>query len=165
MQEKFENEEAKSPADDEVRKKELQLAKTKAQSDEAKLVEKSEEKERFIKNSSLASIVSTTQPLQVGLQTVGIEDDIRLKINAKLKIEGYALDSYTRSFESGKKPSWFSNNSTVLYYATKSKKSAEKLAALMENFTGTKFRTQRGAGLGVERDKRKVTFFVHYIKK
>ncbi len=165
LREKIQNEEPKSQADDKALKKELLAAKIKAQSDEDKLVEKSEERERFIKNSSLASIVSTTQPLQVGLQTVGLEDDIRLEINKKLRAEGYALDSYTRSFESSKKPSWFSNNSTVLYYATKSKKSAEKLAALMENYTGTKFRTQRGAGLGVERDKRKVTFFVHYIKK
>ena len=99
----------------------------------------------------------------VGLQTVGIDDQERKRLNKEISDYGYSLDSVTYSYDSGNKPSWFAFEPTVFYYSSKSKMQAESLAALMTEKTGVSFKVSRGAGLGVNPSKKHLTFFVHYL--
>lgn len=99
----------------------------------------------------------------VGLQTVGVPNDVRIAINQQLQKQGYSLDDITYSYEAGERPPWFAYKSTVFYYSYKSQQAAEELAEFMQSVTGENFEVNRGAGLGVDADKKEVTFFIHYI--
>ena len=101
----------------------------------------------------------------VGLQTVGIPDTERVGFNEQLRSEGYGLDSITWSYPAGERPSWFAYNPTVFYYSTSARAMAEQLARFMKTMTGENFAVQRGAGLGVDPERKDLTLFVHYIKK
>lgn len=100
----------------------------------------------------------------VGLQTLGVPDSERIAINDKLSADGYGLDNVTYSYPAGERPSWFAYKSTVFYYSSSSRQAAQELAEFMKSITGQKFAVQRGAGLGVDPDKKAITFFIHYIK-
>jgi hypothetical protein len=100
----------------------------------------------------------------VGLQTLGISDAERTSLNEKLQSGGYNLDPLTASYPSEKRPGWFAERSTVLYYSASSLAAAQELARFMQTLTGQTFTVQRGAGLGVDPSRRDVTLFVHYIK-
>jgi len=145
-------------------KEKLKETQLQVQNAKVELIKKSDEREQLIQKSSLADTDFRLSDYQVGLQTVGVADTERLSINEKLEKKGYSLDSITYSYDTGNKPSWFANKPTVFYYSASSRGVAEKLASLIESYTKTKFVVQRGAGLGVEENKRKVTFFIHYIK-
>ncbi|MFA7241906.1 MAG: hypothetical protein WC091_17470 [Sulfuricellaceae bacterium] len=101
----------------------------------------------------------------VGLQTLGISDEERIAINAKLSSDGYGLDSITWSYPAGERPSWFAPRSTVFYYSASALPVAQGLARFMKAATKQNFVVQRGAGLGVDPNRRDVTFFVHFIKE
>ena len=100
----------------------------------------------------------------VGLQTLGIQDEERKAINAKLSADGYGLDSITWSYPAGERPSWFAARSTVFYYSASALPAAQELARMMKALTNQDFVVQRGAGLGVDPSRRSVTLFVHFIK-
>lgn len=100
----------------------------------------------------------------IGLQTVGIDNSSRVSLNEDLKSEGYSLDDITYSYPAGERPSWFAYRPTVFYYAASAKSEANNIAEFMKEKTGKKFHVQRGAGLGVDADKRNVTIYVHYIQ-
>jgi hypothetical protein len=100
----------------------------------------------------------------VGLQTLGIPDEERKAINAKLSADGYGLDSITWSYPAGERPSWFASRSTVFYYSVSALPAAQELARMMKTLTKQDFVVQRGAGLGVDPSRRSVTLFVHFIK-
>ncbi|MBA4285894.1 MAG: hypothetical protein C0434_10230 [Xanthomonadaceae bacterium] len=98
----------------------------------------------------------------VGLQTVGLDDTVRERLNAALQARGYQLSRLSASYDS--RPGWFATQSTVFYYATPTLPAAKLLAAWLQAETGTRFAVQRGAGLGVEAGMREVTLYVHYLK-
>ena len=100
----------------------------------------------------------------VGVQTLGVSDVERRSINDQLKMKGYDIDTISWSYDKDDRPSWFAYASTVFYYSAASQKQAEQLAKTMKSITGQKFAVKRGAGLGVDPDKKDTTFFVHYIK-
>lgn len=100
----------------------------------------------------------------VGLQTLGIQDEERIAINAKLSSDGYGLDSITWSYPAGERPSWFASRPTVFYYSASALPAAQELARIMKTITKQDFAVQRGAGLGVDPSRRNVTLFVHFIK-
>lgn len=83
----------------------------------------------------------------VGLQTLGIQDEERIAINAKLSSDGYGLDSITWSYSAGARPSWFASRSTVFYYAASALPAAQELARIMKTLTKQDVAVQRGAGL------------------
>ncbi len=127
--------------------------------------------------NSVAQTIKTNAPLiektqvslnksdyLVGLQTLGITDEDRIAINAKLSSDGYGLDSITWSYPAGERPSWFAPRSTVFYYSASALPAAQELARFMKAATKQDFAVQRGAGLGVDPSHRNVTLFVHYIK-
>ena len=62
-----------------------------------------------------------------------------------------------------KKPSFFSNNSTILYYSSKTKQSAERLQMIL-NRSGFKFNISKGSGLGISEKERQNTLIIHYMK-
>lgn len=101
----------------------------------------------------------------VGLQTLGFSDADRIAVNDKLQSEGYSLDPLTYSYAAGQRPSWFAPRSTVFYYASSALSAARQLAGFLETVTGQEFAVQRGAGLGVDPDRKDVTLFVHYVKR
>ena len=87
----------------------------------------------------------------------------RRKISAYLKNEGYSkIEGWTYDDE-GKKPSWMSLNSTVLFYSEKSEEKAQKIAENLSELTGHKYGTTRGKGLGVIKGQEDVTFFIHSV--
>ena len=107
--------------------------------------------------------IQTKSDFFVGLQTVGIDDSKRIALNEQIRDEGYSLDDKTYAYPAGQKPSWFAYRPTVFYYSTTSKEQAMALADFMKSKTGKTFHVQRGAGLGVDADKKNVTLFVHYL--
>jgi hypothetical protein len=131
---------------------------------EAKLIKNTDQREQLIKRSSLTSDLDHNKTFFVGLQTVGIEDATRNALNKRLESQNYRLDPITYSYSVDEKPSWFAAKSTVFYYSSSSRKTAERLAKLMKRYTRTDFAVQRGAGLGVDLNRRENTFFIHYIK-
>jgi hypothetical protein len=100
----------------------------------------------------------------VGVQTLGVSDSERRSINDQLKMKGYDIDTISWSYDKDDRPSWFAYTSTVFYYSAASQKQAEQLSKTMKSITGQTFAVKRGAGLGVDPDKKDTTFFVHYIK-
>lgn len=64
----------------------------------------------------------------------------------------------------GSKPSWLALSSTVFYYHKDSINVAKNMAEDLKEKTGIKYSVQRGAGLGVLENEKKVTFFVHVVK-
>ncbi len=107
--------------------------------------------------------IQTKSDFFVGLQTVGVDDSRRIALNEQIQSEGYSLDDTTYAYPADQKPSWFAYRPTVFYYSTAAKGQATELAAFMKSKTGKTFHVQRGAGLGVDADKKDVTLFVHYI--
>lgn len=100
----------------------------------------------------------------VGFHTVGIDKKTKLKLNKELSAEGYKLDSFTNSYDSNERPSWFALTPTVFYYSNSSRLQAQNLSEFMEDQTGKKFGVRRGNGLGVDPSKKHLTLFVHYIE-
>lgn len=118
--------------------------------------------------SGSQTAAAASRPLSdylVGLQTVGVSDEVRKELNAKLGASGYGLDATTWSYPAGERPSWFAPRSTVFYYGSPAYDAAKELAERMKELTGQDFAVQRGAGLGVDPGKRDVTLFVHYLKR
>lgn len=126
------------------------------------IIKKTDERERFIRKSKLSNNIRINDYI-VGLQTVGIKDSSRKSMNTKLEEKGYILDDVTYSYDLGNNPSWFASKPTVFYYSTVSRQEAEKLALLFKTLTKKDFVVQRGAGLGVDPDKKAITFFIHYL--
>lgn len=100
----------------------------------------------------------------VGLQTLGIDDAERLRLNEGLGTAGFGLDELTYAYPADQRPSWFAERSTVFYYANSAQPMAEQLARHLQERTGQRFTLQRGAGLGVDPARRHLTLFVHYVK-
>ena len=148
------------------------------ESDREKLVEDTQKIQEQLASTIKANtpyvqkaLKSTSKPpahkkseLLVGLQTVGVPDDVRIAINQQLQKQGYALDDITYSYEAGNRPSWLAYKSTVFYYSYKSQQAAEEIGEFMQSVTGENFEVKRGAGLGVDADKKEITFFIHYIE-
>lgn len=111
------------------------------------------------------STINNNSEYTVGLQTLGISDKERIKINNSLKGEEYRLDDITWSYPADERPSWFARHSTVFYYSVAAKSSAEKLSKYLSSIIDDKFEVRRGAGLGVDPDRKDTTLFVHYVKK
>lgn len=62
------------------------------------------------------------------------------------------------------KPNWLALNSTVFYYHKDSEEIAKNMAKELKEKTGIEYAVQRGAGLGVLQNERKVTFFIHVVQ-
>lgn len=121
-------------------------------------------RKQLIINVGLTNASTNSGIYFVDLQTLGLEDSTRLDLNEKLQSQQFGLDPILFFYNTKNKPSWFASRLTVFYDTSSSRDVAERLAALMKLQTGINFLIQRGAGLGVDIDKRKVTFFIHYIK-
>ncbi len=101
----------------------------------------------------------------VGLQTYGVSNETRKNLNQSLQSDGYSLSKITGSYPSNRaKPTWFASKSTVFYYSAAAKSSAQTLADKLRSLTGETFLVKRGAGLGVDPNKKDTTLFVHYKK-
>jgi len=61
------------------------------------------------------------------------------------------------------RPQWLALKSTVFYYDKSSKVIAQKIAEELENLSNRKFQVRWGAGLGVDKDEKDKTFFVHVV--
>jgi hypothetical protein len=146
------------------RQEQIKVVKNQVKKAEAAVIRNSDQREQLIKSSSLTSDMDNNRTYIVGLQTVGIDDTIRNDLNKRLESQNYSLDRISYSYAANEKPSWFASKPTVFYYSSSSKTTAERLALLMKRYTREDFVVQRGAGLGVDINKRKVTFFIHYIK-
>ncbi|MFI0429088.1 hypothetical protein [Mariniflexile sp. HMF6888] len=95
-------------------------------------------------------------------------EKIKYAIRNKLEAKGFQVKLYPDWTE---KPSFFSNQSTVLYYQASNKNKAifiakilTDLAKKMPNSKGavTEFEVKMGDGYGVEENERKELFIIHY---
>jgi hypothetical protein len=109
-----------------------------------------------------ATASAPTSRYWVGFQTAGLDPEVRTRINGELAAMGYQMSAVSTSY--GTRPSWFATRSTVFYYATSALPAARELAERLQKTTGTRFAVQRGAGLGVEPDRRDVTLYVHHLQ-
>ncbi|HZR82113.1 MAG TPA: hypothetical protein VFD92_13540 [Candidatus Binatia bacterium] len=100
----------------------------------------------------------------VGVQTLGMPEDVRQNLNETLSNAGYGLNDISASYQLNDVPPWFAQRSTVLYYAASALPAAKELASVLKQATGVDFSVQRGSGLGVDPSQRDITFFVHYRK-
>lgn len=88
-----------------------------------------------------------------------VTNEIKKKIEGKLGAKGYQV----RVFPDWKeKPSFFSNQNTILYYDKKNVTQAVEMAAMLTRLTRLSFRTKMGAGLGVLEKERDKVFIIHY---
>jgi hypothetical protein len=115
--------------------------------------------------SKSAQLVHQKSEFRVGVQTVGVPDATRTGLNESLKSAGYGLHDISSSYTKAEKPSWFSSQSTVLYYSNSAAEAATELARFLNSQTGATFVVQRGLGRGVDPGERDVTLFVHYLAK
>ncbi len=83
----------------------------------------------------------------------------RYLIRDKLEAKGFQTKLFPDWRE---KPSFFSDESTVLYYDKSQKEKALSIAETLAGLTRTPFKTRIGAGYGVTREERKTVFIVHY---
>jgi hypothetical protein len=100
----------------------------------------------------------------VGIQTIGFEDTVRVRLNEQLHKAGYSLHELSFSYQLNDRPVWFAKHPTILYYARSSFQTANDLAELMKKLTSRRFIIQQGAGLGVDPSQKDITLFVHYPK-
>jgi len=100
----------------------------------------------------------------VGLQTLGLPDSTRLRLNEQIRAAGYGLHPTSDSYGSRAEASWFAPTSTVFFYSPSARPTALKVAQLMKSLTGRDFAVTRGAGSGVDPSQRDVTLFVDYVK-
>ena len=101
---------------------------------------------------------------RVGVQTAGLDDSERLRLNGQLSAAGYGLDAVSGSYPANPRPAWFAARPTVFYSAASAQPAAAELARFLSATTGQAFAVQRGAGLGVDPAYRGVTLFVHYLR-
>lgn len=73
---------------------------------------------------------------------------------------GYTIDSDWKLIY---RPDWFSYDPVVFYYDERSKERAEKVAEDLKGLTKLAFTAKRGAGLGVSKELKDKTFFVHLM--
>lgn len=62
------------------------------------------------------------------------------------------------------KPNWLALQSTVFYYHKNSEEIANNMAEELKEKTGLTYAVERGAGLGVLENEKKITFFIHLVK-
>ena len=86
----------------------------------------------------------------------GIKDKILNKLEAK----GYQVKLF--SDWKKEKPSFFSDESTVLYYNKANRAKANAIAKTLSKTTGINFQTRMGGGYGVTEQEKKVLFIIHY---
>ncbi|TLX73737.1 hypothetical protein E9993_14865 [Labilibacter sediminis] len=100
--------------------------------------------------------------------TVGIHE---LNFNNKNKIQD--ILNYLKkenfkvigNFSHNNKLSWMAPSSTVFYYGNeKSEERAKEIASNLEQITDLKFKIQKGAGLGVDKNRKDYHHFIHIIE-
>lgn len=119
-------------------------------------------------NASLQStsqIVRPTSDYRVGIQTLGLDESVRLRLIKRLETLGYGIHDTSSSYALDERPTWFAQRPTVFYYENSSVAAARQLARALKDITGRDFAVQRGNGLGVEPSERGITFFVHHLEK
>lgn len=77
-------------------------------------------------------------------------------------VERYTID---RGENLSSRPNWFALNSTVFFYHEKTEARAKQIATELSRATESKFRTTRGAGIGLVEGEEKWKVVVHYIPK
>ncbi len=85
--------------------------------------------------------------------------DVKKKIKNQLEAKGYQVKVFPDWSE---KPSFFSDEMTVLYYDSSKKEKAGEIAKILTKLTRLKFGTKMGAGLGVTKSEKKSVFIIHY---
>jgi hypothetical protein len=85
---------------------------------------------------------------------------IKEKVLNKLEAKGYQVKLF--SDWQKEKPSFFSDQSTVLYYNRANKAKADVIAKTLLKTTGIDFQTKMGGGYGVTDKEKKVLFIIHY---
>ncbi len=85
---------------------------------------------------------------------------IKTKVLNKLEAKGYQVRLFSDWLK--EKPSFFSDESTVLYYNRGNKAKADVIAKTLLKTTGIDFQTKMGGGYGVTNEEKKVLFIIHY---
>ena len=114
--------------------------------------------EKQLTPSELPPVVDTDYIIDVWAYGVdeSVVQSIRLHLIAKGNNVGFGgLLNYH--------PKWLATESTVLYYDKGSKVIAEAFADDLKELTNISFKVKWGAGLGVDKEEKDRTFFVHVV--
>jgi hypothetical protein len=99
---------------------------------------------------------------KVGLVTLGTSENERQNLWSKLASLGFRSHKYGGAFS--ERENWIATTSTVFYYDDSAKNKAIEVANIMKRFTSVDFKITHGAGYGVDKNEKYITFFVHLIK-
>ena len=113
---------------------------------------------------------TTNENAKLHVRIYGFKSNKKIKyaIRNKLEAKGFQVKLYP---DWSKKPSFFSNESTVLYYNKPNKDKAMSIAKTLTDLTRkgsnlidgvTEFKVKIGVGYGVSEDEKKELFIVHY---
>ena len=116
---------------------------------------------------------TTDENAKFYIRVYGYGTDAKIKhaIGDKLEAKGFQVKLYP---DWEKKQSFFSNQSTVLYYDSSNKEKAISIAKTLTDLVKKisysrrivkDFDVKRGSGLGVDKDERKELFIIHYNGK
>lgn len=111
------------------------------------------------------SVKQKVEPLNgtfvIGLYSLRPQENRKAAIKRYINDKNFVFDS---EYDYSYKQSWMANRSTVFYYSKLSKIHADQMAKDLGSLTGLIFDVRMGAGLGVQKGKEAVTFFIHYVE-
>lgn len=105
------------------------------------------------------SIPNKNAKTYVRLYCYAPNEIVKKKIEGKLGAKGYQVRVFP---DWEKKPSFFSDKTTLLYYDKSKLQEAQLMSRWLTKLTGVSFSTKMGAGLGVSAEDRKNLFIIHY---
>jgi len=114
--------------------------------------------EKRLMSSGTAEVSDTGYIMDVW--AFGVEESVVQSIRSHLVTQGNNV-GYGGLLN--QRPKWLALESTVFYYDKSSKTIAQKLAEDLKNISNITFQVRWGAGLGVDKDEKDKTFFVHVV--
>ncbi|MCK4662352.1 MAG: hypothetical protein KAT68_05775 [Bacteroidales bacterium] len=128
---------------------------------QTELIELQNEKENLQKELSVKKQdVSINEPFIIGLYSLKPNEKEKKLIKKYITENNFYFDS---EYDYSYKQSWMAGESTVFYYSKSSKIHAEQIASDLKELVGKSFKVSYGAGLGVLKDKKSITFYIHNI--
>ena len=103
--------------------------------------------------------INKNAEIYIRIYSYAPDEIIKQKMADKFGAKGYQVRVYP---DWKKKPSFFSDRTTILFYDKANAKKAQEMSVWLARLTGLSFSTKMGAGLGVSGEDRKNLFIIHY---
>lgn len=106
--------------------------------------------------------INKNADIYIRIYSYSPDETIKQKIADKFGAKGYQVRVYP---DWKKKPSFFSDRTTIIFYDKANAEKAKEMAIWLTRLTRVSFATKMGAGLGVSAEDRKNLFIIHYNGK